>query len=124
MTHLDTHVLAWLYGDELDRLSTAAREHIERDDLAVSPMAILELSYLHELGRRRTDGPTALAALHNEIGIDVDPTPFRDIVDMAQGCTWTRDPFDRIIAAQALAAGAQLLTKDAHLHKYVAGAVW
>lgn len=124
LTHLDTHVAAWLYAGEIGRLSSRARGAVERDRLAISPMAVLELTFLHEIGRRRTDGPTVVASLRRDLGLDVDATPFAEIVQRAQGCDWTRDPFDRIIAAQALAAGASLLTKDATLREHVAIAVW
>ncbi|MGH9112620.1 MAG: type II toxin-antitoxin system VapC family toxin [Acidimicrobiales bacterium] len=124
LTHLDTHVAAWLYVDRRDLLSATARDHIERDELAISPMAILELTYLHEVGRRRTDGPTVLSSLRDDLGVDLDPTPFGDVVRRAHSCSWTRDPFDRLIGAQALTAGAQLLTRDAVLLEHVKSAVW
>ncbi|HXH57083.1 hypothetical protein [Iamia sp.] len=43
---------------------------------------------------------------------------------MAQTLDWTRDPFDRIIAAQTLAAGARLLTKDLTIRDHLGLAVW
>ena len=51
MIYLDTHVLVRLYQGEIEKLSESARREIERDDLLVSPAAILELEYLHEIGR-------------------------------------------------------------------------
>jgi PIN domain nuclease of toxin-antitoxin system len=124
LTHLDTHVAGWLYASRRDLLSRAARERIDTDSLAISPMAVLELTYLHEIGRTNEDGPTVLTGLRNEIGLEVDATPFAEVVAHAHGCTWTRDPFDRIIAAQALVAGATLLTRDTTVRKHVARAVW
>ena len=124
LIHLDTHVLAWLYLADVDLLSATARELIERDELATSPMAVLELTYLHEVGRLRVDGATVLASLGDELGLTIDSTPFGDVVATAQGMTWTRDPFDRLIAAHAVAAGAILLTRDERLHARVPGATW
>ena len=49
---------------------------------------------------------------------------FGSVVDTALGLTWTSDPFDRLIAAQAITADARLLTKDQHLLDHVAGAFW
>ena len=52
MIYLDTHVLVRLYLGDIDKLSAPARRAIEReDDLVVSAAAILELEFLHEIGR-------------------------------------------------------------------------
>lgn len=124
LTHIDTHVAAWLYADRRDMLSAAARERIDHDQLAISPMAVLELTYLYEVGRANEDGAAVLAGLRASLALDIDSTPFGEVVTRAHGMTWTRDPFDRLIAAQALAAGALLLTRDETLRKHVEGAIW
>ncbi len=124
LTHLDTHVAAWLYADRRDLLSAAARERIDQDELAISPMAVLELTYLYEVGRANEDGAAVLAGLRATLAVDLDPTPFAQVIERAHACSWTRDPFDRLIAAQALAAGAGLLTRDANVRQHVQSAVW
>jgi PIN domain nuclease of toxin-antitoxin system len=124
LTHLDTHVAVWLYANRQDLLSDAVRERLEVDRLAISPMAVLELTYLREIGRITADGPTVLAALGADIGLEPDPAPLAEIVERAHACSWTRDPFDRVIAAHAIAVGATLLTRDASLQEHVPGALW
>lgn len=42
----------------------------------------------------------------------------------AAGLTWTRDPFDRLIAAHAIVAGAPLLTADRTILENLPQAVW
>jgi PIN domain nuclease of toxin-antitoxin system len=37
---------------------------------------------------------------------------------------WHRDPFDRMLVAQALAEGLTLVTKDALLARYGAPVIW
>ena len=51
MIHLDTHVVVWLYLAEVERLPARAREAIEAEDLEISPMVLLELQSLREIGR-------------------------------------------------------------------------
>ena len=51
MIHLDTHVVVWLYAGRTDLLSAAAVEAIEEHSMAISPIVLLELEYLHEIGR-------------------------------------------------------------------------
>ena len=56
MIHLDTHVVVWLYTGEIERLSDAAVEALEAEELIVSPMVQLELTFLHEIGRLSVTG--------------------------------------------------------------------
>ena len=123
-THLDTHVLVWLYIPRLDLLSPRARNALDEGDLAVSPMAVLELTYLHEVGRLSTGGSDVFNSLSDQLGLRFDDTPFQRVVDEAHTQTWTRDPFDRLIAAHALAAGASLVSADESLRDHVPRAVW
>ncbi len=51
VTHLDTHVVCWLYEGRTELLTSAAMRAIEDGLLQVSPMVQLELTYLHEIGR-------------------------------------------------------------------------
>jgi PIN domain nuclease of toxin-antitoxin system len=37
---------------------------------------------------------------------------------------WVRDPFDRLIVANAKAAGAPLVTRDERIHKHYSSALW
>jgi PIN domain nuclease of toxin-antitoxin system len=49
--YLDTHVLVWLFSGDMDNFSPKAIDLIENRELLVSPMVLLELEYLHEIGR-------------------------------------------------------------------------
>jgi PIN domain nuclease of toxin-antitoxin system len=46
------------------------------------------------------------------------------VVHAAESTDFTRDPFDRLIVAHASLHGAPLVTKDEHLHRHHASAVW
>jgi PIN domain nuclease of toxin-antitoxin system len=122
--HLDTHVVIWLYLDRLGVFPSAARHLIETEPLAVSPMVALELDLLHEIGRTQGPAEVVLAGLHRSIGLLVSPVPFADVVGAAANLTWTRDPFDRLICAQAVAENQILLTKDRRIHAHLALARW
>lgn len=101
-----------------------ARTAIGRGRLCVSPVVELELQYLHETGRI-TRGPTAiLTALAAEIGLATDGQPLQAIIGRARDLSWTRDPFDRLIVASALLAGARLVTRDILVRKHCKAAVW
>lgn len=112
MIHLDTHVLAWLAGGHQSRIPAPVLDRIESEQVTYSPMARLELSYLHEIGRIAQPADRVLSHLRRTIGAGEDGTALPDVVEEACRLEWTRDPFDRLIAAQAIAAGCPLATGD------------
>jgi PIN domain nuclease of toxin-antitoxin system len=124
IAYMDTHILVWLYYGETLKLSPAARDAVEGSDLAASPIVLLEMELLHEIGRTRHTASAILAHLESDVGLRVCGLPFRDIATQALKETWTRDPFDRLIVANAKAAGAPLVTKDERIRKHYARAVW
>ena len=124
MIYLDTHVLVRLYLGDSTHLGTAARKAIEENDLLASPAAILELEFLHEIGRLKVSASKVTSSLENDVGLRVCDLPFRTVVDHALAENWGRDPFDRLIVANAKAAGAVLVTKDERIHRHYSRAIW
>lgn len=47
-----------------------------------------------------------------------------ELVQAAASLAWTRDPFDRLIAAHAIVAGAPLITADQTIQENLSLAVW
>ena len=124
MMLLDTHVVAWLYSGDTGRFPAAAARRLEQDDLAVSPLVGLELQYLHEIGRVSEPADAVLAALARATGLRTVDCSLVELIGHASGFDWTRDPFDRLIAAHATVEQAPLLTADRHLHAHLPLAVW
>ena len=124
MIHLDTHVVVWLYAGLLDRFPASALELLEKEPLAISPMAVLELQYLHEIGRVGLPAATVIDDLSSRIGLEVASASFPAVAATAATLSWTRDPFDRLIAAQAITEGAPLLTADDTIRQNLDTAVW
>ncbi len=113
MIYLDTHTVAALYQGTFDGFSKAARAAMdEEDDLRISPMVLLELESLHEIKRIRVSGRRIVDALASDIGLTICDLAFADVARKAVEERWTRDPFDRLILAQARFAHARLITKD------------
>ena len=122
--YLDTHVVIWLYQKDEQRISRLARELIESSDLLVSPMVLLELEYLFETGRARARAAEVYDYLHHTIQIGVCSKPFAAVARKSIGMKWTRDPFDRLITAQAALDESPLLTKDDTIRTHYPDAVW
>jgi len=121
---LDTHVVVWLYVGDVERLSPRAIDALESNDLVVSPIVQLELSFLYEIGRLRVGGADIIGDLRERIGLHVSEVPTSALVNAATPLSWTRDPFDRLIVADATVAATDLLTKDETIRSNVSIARW
>lgn len=124
MIYLDTHVVLWMYEGRLDLFPTGARASLETEQLVMSPMVGLELQFLFERGRMKPTVAEVLSALSTETGLTVCDLAFPLVASRARDERWTRDPFDRLIVAQAAVRGAPLLTRDAGMQAHYARAVW
>ena len=125
LIYLDTHVAVWLYALGRESLSSTAAEMIEEaDDLRISPMARLELHYLYEIGRVTEPAAVVFDALHAALGLELCGASFGAVIREAERHSWTRDPFDRLIVAQASLHDAALVTKDDALRAKYGLAVW
>jgi len=124
LIYLDTHVVAWLFSDRVDLLPAAARSRIEESDLLISPAVKLELQYLYEIRRITFSGEHIVNALEKELALKTCDLPFLSVIDVALDASWTRDPFDRLIASQANLRGATLLTKDRGILSHCEWAEW
>ncbi len=124
VVRLDTHVVAWLYAGEPDRFSPSAAEAINNNDVVVSPIVELELTYLHESGRLLVNGHTIIGDLRERIGLLLSDSSMAAVMQAAGALSWTRNPFDRIIVGDALAANTRLITKDQLIRSNLSLALW
>lgn len=122
--HLDTHVVAWLYQAGVTKLPLGARELIDRSNVAISPAVELELTFLHDIERLAQPADVMVRSLAEAVGLSVSTTAFSSVVRAATALSWTRDPFDRLICAQAIADDAVLITRDPLILKHLDRAVW
>ena len=118
MIYLDTHVVAWLYAGLVDHLDAAVIELINAEALLISPMVVLELDYLNETGKTSDPGAVVYQDLQHRIALGLCNKPFAEIIFAANSQKWTRDPFDRIIVAQAALDASLLVTKDPLIHEH------
>jgi PIN domain nuclease of toxin-antitoxin system len=124
LIYLDTHVVAWAFQGEIERIPTAAQDAIDVNDPLISPIVLVELQYLFEIGRCAQPAQDVLTALADEIGLKVCDQPFFRVASRALDQAWTRDPFDRLIVSQAILSGSPLVTKDRKIHEHYAHALW
>lgn len=121
---LDTHTLVWWSLDS-PRLSLAARAAIMgvAPDVWVSAASVYEGDLKVRRGRivgvDRSIAEIATAEGFGLLAIDADDAATAAAFDHAHG-----DPFDRLIAAQALARGMRVVTKDPEIAALGAAVVW
>jgi len=122
--YFDTHAVVALYKD-FSLLGEKARRLLRRrDDYAISPIVCLELQFLYEIQKIKHSPRQILQHLDNAVGLAICSKPFTSVIELAEGLDWTRDPFDRIIVAQAFLELSPLITKDSRIHEHYQKAVW
>jgi PIN domain nuclease of toxin-antitoxin system len=84
----------------------------------------LELQYLYELQRTTQPGSVVVDTLEEEIGLSRCKLPFAQVISEALNNNWTRDPFDRIVVAQAQVRQMPLLTRDSSIRDHYTEAIW
>lgn len=90
----------------------------------LSSFVLLELQALFEIGRLRETGRWIAESLAEDHGVHLTSRSLQEAAQRAVDLSFTRDPFDRLIAAHALAESATLLTADDTLLKNVSCARW
>ncbi|MBI3045411.1 MAG: type II toxin-antitoxin system VapC family toxin [Betaproteobacteria bacterium] len=122
--YLDTHVALWLYSGQTERISKRAANLINKERIGVSPVVLLELQYLQEIGRVTATPRTIIADLKRRLGLAVEDRSMETIAERALALNWTRDVFDRLIVAQAALDNGELITTDRLILKHYPKAVW
>jgi PIN domain nuclease of toxin-antitoxin system len=120
--HLDTHVAIWLAAGEKRRLAPI-RARL-RGTVHVSPIVVVEMEVLREIGRIREPVADVMDILCGDHGIEEAPGDIKEIGSHARLFGWTRDPFDRLIVAHASASNASLLTADTTILEHFPDARW
>jgi PIN domain nuclease of toxin-antitoxin system len=121
---LDTHVLIWWLGDS-QRLSSTARAAIasQGNDLFVSACAAYEIAYKQQSGRLPPLSEHLPRQLHRE-GIIVLSISLEHALAAAVLPGPHRDPWDRIMMAQALEEAMTVVTVDPVFNNYGVAVVW
>lgn len=124
---LDTHAFLWWLMDDR-QLSPAARGAIADDanDVLVSAASAWEIATKHRIGKL----PRAAAVAGDIVGHIGDQRFAQLPISVADGARagalpgHHRDPFDRILIAQALARNVVLVSNEAIFDRYAVRRLW
>ena len=119
---LDTHVLLWALFEPA-RISARAQKIVENpeDDVQVSALSFWEVALKYQIGKLAFEhcAPDDLPKQVERMGIGVLPidagllaSSYRLPLDVH------KDPFDRLLAWQAIKQGLVLITKDSSMENY------
>ena len=124
MIALDTHTVVWLHAGEISLFPEIALKRLDEEPSVVCPLVALELEYLYEIKRLISSAETIFADLAADIGLELCSRPFVMTLRESLKQKWTHDPFDRLVAAHAVANQLDLLTKDRAIPDHCPKAFW
>lgn len=107
---LDTHFVIWI-----TRKSSRLRNYPWLqlyEPWGVSAVSLLEIQLLSEAGRFPLSNPRFMDALMTDSRFEVDEVSVLALIQRALDLNWTRDPFDRLIAAHSRLRRVPLCSVD------------
>lgn len=121
---VDTNVAVWLLLGARERVSQPAVQAMknERNEIAISAASFWEIAIKRSLGKLTIEDRWAKALS----GLGFDPLPVTAIhAEAVENLPWHhRDPFDRLLVAQASVEGRALVSADHRLAAYDVDVVW
>lgn len=120
---LDTHALLWWLSED-PRLPVEVRELLEDPGNAplASAASAWEISIKSKLGK--LEAPSGLVDAVEQTGLRWVPIEPAEALEAGQLPMHHRDPFDRLLVAQARIRSARLLSCDPRLDAYGVDRVW
>ena len=117
---VDTHVLLWALAQP-ERLSSPSRQQLidPANEVLFSAASIWEIAIKAQIGRLTTSvRPESIARAALEVGFAELPISAAHAAGVSALPLHHRDPFDRLLIAQAMHEPARLLTADRQLAAY------
>jgi PIN domain nuclease of toxin-antitoxin system len=121
---LDTHLILWWMGGEPSRISKKGLAALgsEGHEPVVSAVTIWEAAIKRGLGK--LDAPVNLLSQIEDAGVELLPVMPRHADRVASLPPHHRDPFDRLLVAQAMSEGLPLVSHDESLRRYEVEVIW
>ena len=113
---LDTHVILWWLTDDL-ALSDEVKTRLDDEpDVYVSPASLWEVTIKQSIGK--LSEPIDVAEEIRDSGFRELPITFHHAIAAGRLPLIHRDPFDRMLVAQAQCEGLTLASRDPHIQRY------
>jgi PIN domain nuclease of toxin-antitoxin system len=119
---IDSNALLWFVAGDAKRISRTLRARIEAEATTVSVASLWEIAIKTALGK--LDAPDDLPARVEELGFDLLPVAADHAWQVRQLPHHHRDPFDRLLIAQAQIERLPIVTADSLFDAYDVAVVW
>ena len=124
---LDTHTFIW-WDSDLEKLSHKALELIQNPEnvVLISTASIWEIQIKLQLGKLKLGGSLSeiIESQQKVNHFEVLPINLEHVLASDRLPAYHKDPFDRLLAAQALIEDAVLISKDPNLSNYPVQVDW
>ncbi len=123
---LDTHTLIW-YREGDGRLSRTAGRIIadSTNQIVISIASLWEMAIKRGLGKLEiTKSPAEILAAYQDAGAKLLPISPEHVMAVEALPHHHRDPFDRMLVAQAKTENLAIITKDVVFSQYDVGQLW
>ena len=124
---VDTCTFLWILSDAPD-LSLEARECFQdpSNEVLLSSVSVWEIMVKHGIGRIRLPEPPDryVPRMRDIHGISPLPLDETAVLYLSRLPALHKDPFDRMLACQALSGGLVILTPDETLRQYPVPTQW
>jgi PIN domain nuclease of toxin-antitoxin system len=123
---LDTHAFMWM-DSEPEKLSAHVQQLCQdtENTLMLSVVSIWEMQIKNQLGKLRLNLPLAeVVREQQENGIEILPVEAAHIFALESLPNLHKDPFDRLLVAQAMAEDMVLISADPLIKQYPARVEW
>lgn len=120
---VDTHALLW-WREDSPQLSQRARREIadSNNEICVSVATLWEIILKRSAGK--LNFPDDLQQILQEESFALIPIGLQHLRTIERLPFLHKDPFDRMLVAQAIAEGMPLITNDRALTRYGAAVLW
>lgn len=116
---LDTHVILWWLTDDLTLSDEVKTRLDDEPDVYVSPASLWEVTIKQSIGQ--LSEPTDVAEEIGDSGFRELPITLHHAIVAGRLPLIHRDPFDRMLVAQAQCEGLTLVSRDPHVQRYDVG---
>ncbi|WP_026875760.1 type II toxin-antitoxin system VapC family toxin [Jiangella gansuensis] len=113
---LDTHVVLWWLADDPTLADDLKAMIDEEREVYVSAVTGWEVAIKQRIGKLTS--PVDLAGEIRDSDLHQLPVTFEHVVEVGRLPSHHRDPFDRMLVAQARAERLKLVTRETAIHGY------
>jgi len=125
---LDTHTLLWMRANDprFSREKWETRLFGSENEILVSIVSIWEITIKRSLGKLTLNVPLEdfVGTLISNKNFHILPVEIHHLTQLERLPYHHRDPFDRLLIAQAIETKATAVTEDRHWHQYPVTTDW